>query len=87
VPTFRYVARTMEGESSTGTISAPALREALEQLRAQDLFVISIREHGRGCSAGKPLWISSLPALGRRSRRTATSWFSAASSPPCFRRE
>ena len=48
MPTFRYVARTMEGESSTGTISAPALREALEQLRAQDLFVISIREHGAG---------------------------------------
>ena len=48
MPTFRYVAKNMEGETDAGTLSAPDLRGAVEQLRARDLFVISIREHGAG---------------------------------------
>lgn len=44
MPTFRYVAKNWEGETDAGTFSAPNLREAIEHLRAQELFVISIKE-------------------------------------------
>jgi type IV pilus assembly protein PilC len=44
LPTFRYVAKNWEGETDAGTFSAPNLREAIEHLRAQELFVISIKE-------------------------------------------
>jgi type IV pilus assembly protein PilC len=44
LPTFRYVAKNWEGETDSGTFSAPNLREAIEHLRAQELFVISIKE-------------------------------------------
>ena len=44
MPTFRYVAKNWEGETDSGTFSAPNLREAIEHLRAQELFVISIKE-------------------------------------------
>ncbi len=43
---FRYIAKTLEGETNSGTLEAPGLREALEQLRSRDLFVVSIREQG-----------------------------------------
>ncbi len=46
MPIFRYNVKSLEGESSQGTLSAPSLRDALEQLRAQEVFVISIKEQG-----------------------------------------
>lgn len=42
--TFQYVAKDWNGETSEGRCSAANRSEALEKLRAQDLFVISIRE-------------------------------------------
>jgi len=47
MPTFRYSARTGAGDSVTGTVSAGNQAEALGQLRAQDLTVISLREELR----------------------------------------
>lgn len=48
MPTFRYTAKSWEGETDAGTLSAPGLREALEQLRARELFVVSIKEQTAG---------------------------------------
>lgn len=42
--TYRYLARNWEGETAAGTLSAAGQREALEQLRAQELFVIQLKE-------------------------------------------
>lgn len=42
--TFHYVAKNWNGETSEGRCSAADRSEALEKLRAQDLFVISIKE-------------------------------------------
>ncbi len=44
MPTFSYVAKNWNGETSEGNCSAANLSEALEQLRSQELFVISIKE-------------------------------------------
>ena len=44
MPTFRYTAKSLAGKSSTGTLSAADMREAVAQLREQDLYVIHIRE-------------------------------------------
>ncbi len=41
---FQYVAKDWNGETSEGRLSAANRSEALEKLRAQDLFVISIKE-------------------------------------------
>ncbi len=41
---FRYLARNWEGETNEGTLTASSKREALELLRAQELFVIQIKE-------------------------------------------
>ena len=48
MPTFRYTAKSWEGETDSGTLNAPGLREALEQLRARELFVVSIKEQAAG---------------------------------------
>jgi len=47
MPTFRYAARTAVGDSVNGTVSAGSQAEALGQLRAQDLTVLSLREELR----------------------------------------
>lgn len=46
MPSFRYIAKNWEGQASQGTHSAGSLREALDFLRNQNLFVVSIKEHG-----------------------------------------
>lgn len=43
MPTFAYVARTMQGQVSQGTIEAPDERAALQQLRQQGLIITSLR--------------------------------------------
>jgi type IV pilus assembly protein PilC len=44
---FRYAARSSGGDNVTGTLNAPSQAEALGQLRAQNLSVISLREELR----------------------------------------
>ena len=45
-PTFRYSAKNWEGKTTEGTHAAKSLREALDYLRAQNLFVLNIKEQG-----------------------------------------
>lgn len=47
MPTFRYAARSRSGDNVNGTLAAASQAEALGQLRAQDLTVISLREELR----------------------------------------
>jgi len=47
MPVFRYSARSSGGDNVTGTVNAPSQAEALGQLRAQNLNVISLREELR----------------------------------------
>jgi type IV pilus assembly protein PilC len=47
MPVFRYAARSSGGDNVTGTVNAPSQAEALGQLRAQNLNVVSLREELR----------------------------------------
>jgi type IV pilus assembly protein PilC len=47
MPVFRYAARSASGDNVTGTLSAASQAEALGQLRAQNLNVVSLREELR----------------------------------------
>src|SRR5437867_714142 len=56
MPTFNYVARTREGESSNGVISGKDLSDVREMLRRKDLFLVkvkqrSMRSQGKGALA------------------------------------
>ncbi|MFA0737534.1 MAG: hypothetical protein LKKZDAJK_000622 [Candidatus Fervidibacter sp.] len=55
MPTFAYVARTMQGQVSQGTIEAPDERAALQQLRQQGLIITSLRRQDapRAAQAGQ----------------------------------
>jgi type IV pilus assembly protein PilC len=44
LPNFRYLAKNMEGQSESGTLTASDRREALAKLRSQNLFVVRISE-------------------------------------------
>lgn len=52
---FRYLARNWEGETNSGTLTASNMREALELLRARDLFVIRIKEQAAALPQGGSL--------------------------------
>lgn len=52
MPSFKYTAKRLSGETVTGTLEAPAQASVLEALRKQGLVVIGVREttataHGR----------------------------------------
>ena len=44
MPNFRYTAKTASGKTNMGTLSAADMRQAVAQLREQELYVIHIRE-------------------------------------------
>ncbi len=48
---YQYTAKSISGDTSTGLLDAPSTADANRQLRAKDLFVISVAPAGRGRSA------------------------------------
>jgi len=48
MPVYRYKARNRKGELIEGEIEAENYRKAIEGLRAKDLFIVEVKEPGRG---------------------------------------
>jgi type IV pilus assembly protein PilC len=48
MPVYRYKARSRKGELIEGEIEAENYRKAIEGLRAKDLFIVEVREPGKG---------------------------------------
>src|ERR1041385_1734817 len=44
MPTFNYIARTREGDQSTGVISGKDMSDVREMLRRKDLFLVKVKQ-------------------------------------------
>jgi type IV pilus assembly protein PilC len=54
MPDFTYKARNADGKTTTGTLSAQSESEALDNLRRQNLIVLSLDERGGAAGGGVP---------------------------------
>ena len=55
MPQFRYEVKTRAGQSSAGTLAAPSLQEAAQQLRAQGSFILQLAEDKAAGAGGRSL--------------------------------
>jgi type II secretory pathway component PulF len=64
MPTFDYEGMNSEGQAVEGTIEAGNRDQAIQKVRAMDLFPTRVSEHGAegGCALGVAAVL--LPALG-----------------------